>query len=166
MDLELYAVDLGALVKEAIADTGEASRVTLHVEAGDLQLRIDRDKIKQVLLNLISNAAKFAPEATPIMVRLQPEAMSVVIKVEDQGPGIPPEKMEQLFQRFSRLEGTRQKPGSGLGLYLSRLIVERHGGVIWADNEPEAGATFAFRLPREAPPRAQDPADHFRSEPR
>jgi signal transduction histidine kinase len=150
MDLEVYAVDLGTLVKEAIADTGEASRVTLDLESGDLQLRIDRDKIKQVLLNLISNAAKFAPEATPITVRLLPEPMSIVIRVEDRGPGIPPDKMEQLFQRFSRLEGTKQKPGSGLGLYLSRLIVERHGGVIWADSDPE-GATFAFRLPREAP---------------
>jgi signal transduction histidine kinase len=77
--------------------------------------------------------------------------MSVVFLVEDRGPGIPPEKLEQLFQRFSRLEGTKTKPGSGLGLYLSRLIVERHGGVIWADSELGDGATFAFRLPREAP---------------
>jgi len=155
MDLELYPIDLNTLVKEAIADAGEASRVTLHVESGELDLRIDRDKIKQVLLNLISNSAKFAPEGTIITVRLIPEPMSVVIKVEDQGPGIPPEKMEQLFQRFSRLEGTKQKPGSGLGLYLSRLIIERHGGVIWADSEPGDGATFAFRLPREVPKETQ-----------
>ena len=151
MDLEVYAVDLGALGKEAIADSGEAARITLDIEAGDLQMRIDRDKIKQVLLNLISNAAKFSPEGTPITVRLLPQEMSVVFLVEDRGPGIPPEKLEQLFQRFSRLEGTKTKPGSGLGLYLSRLIVERHGGVIWADSEPGDGATFAFRLPREAP---------------
>jgi signal transduction histidine kinase len=154
MDLELQTVDLGALAKEAIADAGEAARVTLEIDPGDLQLRVDRDKIKQVLLNLISNSAKFAPEGTPITVRLLPEEMTVVIEVEDRGPGIPPEKMEQLFQRFSRLEGTKQKPGSGLGLYLSRLIVERHGGVIWADSEPGSGATFALRLPREAPPTA------------
>ena len=145
------SVDLGVLVKEAIADTGEASRVRLEIEPGDLHLRIDRDKIKQVLLNLISNSAKFAPEGTPISVRLLPEEMTVVIEVVDRGPGIPLEKMEQLFQRFSRLEGTKQKPGSGLGLYLSRLIVERHGGVIWADSEEGEGSTFAFRLPREAP---------------
>ncbi|MGH2755608.1 MAG: ATP-binding protein [Actinomycetota bacterium] len=151
MELEVGKVDVAELAKESIADAGESGRITLDIAPGDMELRIDRDKIKQVLLNLISNAAKFAPEGTPITVRVHPEEMSIVVRVEDEGPGIPPEKMEQLFQRFSRLEGTKTKPGSGLGLYLSRLIVERHGGVIWADSEPGGGATFAFRLPREPP---------------
>ena len=151
MDLELSPVDVAELAKEAIADAGESGRTTLDISGGEMELRVDRDKIKQVLLNLISNAAKFAPEGTPITVLVRPEEMSIVVSIEDEGPGIPPEKMEQLFQRFSRLEGTRTKPGSGLGLYLSRLIVERHGGVIWADSLHGEGATFAFRLPREAP---------------
>jgi signal transduction histidine kinase len=112
----------------------------------------DSDRVKQVLLNLISNAVKFTPDQSTISVSVSPQQGSVLVAVVDKGPGISEENQPRLFQRFSRLEGPGgvRMPGSGLGLYLSRSIIEAHGGDIWVDSEPGKGSTFAFRLPRLA----------------
>lgn len=140
-------LDLSGLAKEAIADTGESSRMILERPPRPLLVNGDRDKLKQVLINLISNAAKFAPERSPITVTVEDLEDEIRVGVRDEGPGIGPEDKERLFKRFSRLDSTAAKPGSGLGLYLSRLIVERHGGKIWVDSKPGAGTTFYFTVP-------------------
>lgn len=147
--LQAEEVDLAAVAEEAVTDSGSADRTSLMVGAGNRIANVDRDRIKQVLLNLLGNAAKFSDPAGPITVVVAPEADAVVVSVSDRGSGISVEDQARLFRRFSRLPATVQmKPGSGLGLYLSRKIVEEHGGSIWVQSEPGSGATFSLRLPR------------------
>lgn len=149
MELHIGQVDVSALGTEAIADAGEAHRTKLVVEPGNMMIAGDYDKLKQVLLNLISNAAKFSGDNSPITVSITPRKDGVLVSVKDEGPGIPEEHMSRLFQRFSRVQATgARKPGSGLGLYLARIIIEGHGGEIWCDSTQGEGATFTFRIPR------------------
>lgn len=149
MELQLGLIDLAELAREAVTDAGVADRTDLAVERGDAVCQADGDRVKQVLLNLISNAAKFSGEGKPISVRVAPEKDGVCISIQDEGPGIPQKDVGKLFQRFSRLDtGGERKPGSGLGLYLSRSIVEAHRGTIWVESEVGKGAKFSFKLPR------------------
>jgi signal transduction histidine kinase len=141
-------VDLVDLSCEAMIDAGHAQRTEIVGTVGDTLLTVDRDRIKQVLLNLITNAAKFSADGSPIYVGVEPHDNEVTVSVTDKGPGIEPDEMGLLFERFSRLSTTVKRPGSGIGLYVSRVIVELHGGRIWAESEPGRGATFSFALPR------------------
>ena len=156
MELQLGQVDLAELAREAVTDAGVAERTELSVGRGDAVCHADGDRIKQVLLNLISNAAKFSGDHQPITVRVAPESDGVRISVKDEGPGIEPAQHDKLFLRFSRLDtGRERKAGSGLGLYLSRSMVEAHGGTIWVESDPGKGATFSFKLPRKPQLRAK-----------
>lgn len=147
MELQLGEVDLAELAREAVTDAGLADRTDLSVGRGNAVVTADSDRVKQVLLNLLSNAAKFSD--APIHVTVSPEKDAVRVAVSDEGPGISADDQARLFQRFTRLESTtRRKPGSGLGLYLSRSIVDAHGGEIWVDSEVKKGSTFQFRLAR------------------
>ena len=149
MELHLGKVDLASLAQEAVIDAGAAERTDIAVERGNPTCTADSDRIKQVLLNLISNAMKFSGEDNPIKVTVSPEKESVCISIKDSGPGIAKADQEKLFQRFARLDtGAARKPGSGLGLYLSKSIVDAHQGDIWIESTPRRGATFSFRLPR------------------
>ncbi len=140
-------VELAELIDEAVTDSGLAARVTVSGRT-ERRLRVDRDRIKQVLLNLLGNAAAYGPPDEPIELEVQPADGEITVRVDDRGPGIPPELRDRLFHRFSRLPGDT-RPGSGLGLYLSRLIVEAHGGRIWCEDRPGGGASFRFTLPAE-----------------
>lgn len=114
----------------------------------------DADRMLQVLTNLLSNAIKFSPPQTRVEVRVEADANSIVLRVSDEGRGIPPEKLEQIFDRFQQVEAAdaRQKGGTGLGLAICRVIVQQHNGVIWAESNQQqgrgAGASLIFTLPR------------------
>ncbi len=110
----------------------------------------DEARITQVLGNLISNAIKYSPEGGEIRVTGQTLPQEVVISISDQGMGISKEDQQQLFNSFYRTEKAMRKgiAGTGLGLYLSRVIVESHGGRIWVDSAGARGSTFYFSLPR------------------
>ncbi|MDQ3984937.1 MAG: GAF domain-containing protein [Actinomycetota bacterium] len=139
-------VDLGDLVRESIQDAGESARVNLVIEPGNPLISVDRDRVKQVLLNLLSNAFKFSAEDAPVAVTVRPDDGGATVSVRDEGPGLTDEEQTRLFQRFTRLGG--QQSGSGLGLYLSKALVERHGGRIWVESKLDEGSTFSFFLPR------------------
>jgi signal transduction histidine kinase len=149
MTLTREPVDLLDLAAEAMIDSGCGARTDLETEPGDTLVQADRDRIKQILLNLIGNAAKYSGSDLRITVRVLPSSDSVVVSVHDRGPGIPEEEKAHLFERFSRLSSTLTRaPGSGIGLFVSRTIVQMHGGEIWVESGKGEGATFAFELPR------------------
>lgn len=110
----------------------------------------DPERIRQVIQNLLSNAVKYSPPGGLIKVAGWVEEKQIGVLVSDEGPGIPFDVQPQLFQRFARGRGyaTRQAEGAGLGLYLSKTIIEAHGGRLWLESMPERGTTFYFTLPR------------------
>jgi K+-sensing histidine kinase KdpD len=111
-------------------------------------LYVDPQRIEVVLRNLIENATKYAGSASPIRISAVVQSSKLVVRIEDEGPGIPAEASERIFQSFYRIENglNRSTPGAGLGLSISQGFVQAHGGEIWL--EPRAqGACFAFSLP-------------------
>jgi len=112
-------------------------------------VQIDYLEIEQVLTNLIENAVRYTPSDSPIDVGAQTEGDYMVISVADRGPGIPPADLERVFDKFYRVIGrTSERPtGSGLGLAVSKGLVEAHGGRIWAENRKDGGSVFRFTLP-------------------
>jgi signal transduction histidine kinase len=146
--LRKEACDLAELARSAVTDAGVGERARVIIEPGDAVASVDSDKVKQVFLNLLSNAAKFAPGGSPITIVIAGDAHDVQVSIEDSGPGIADEDIPRLFQMFSRLDNIGDQPGSGIGLYASKTIVERHGGSIWVESTLGRGARFLFRLPR------------------
>ncbi|HEX2030863.1 MAG TPA: ATP-binding protein [Actinomycetota bacterium] len=141
------------LVREAADATSELGgrlRVLLGDDDEELMVHADRTRVLQVFRNLLSNADKYAPDGSPVEIDVRRSDAEVTFRVSDRGPGIIPEEVPQLFHAFARVHrpGEDPVPGSGLGLYICRHIVDAHGGRIWVENRPEGGATFAFTLPR------------------
>ena len=114
----------------------------------------DRGRIEEVLLNLLDNAVKYSPRGEDIRVRGQVTDDEVIVSVTDAGQGIPLREQERIFERFQQLDNSasRRAPGTGLGLYICRAIVEAHGGRIWVQSELGVGSTFFFSLPRTEKP--------------
>ncbi|MBZ5587642.1 MAG: response regulator [Acidobacteriia bacterium] len=118
---------------------------------------LDRDKIIQVIVNLLSNSIKQSPDGSAVRLRYRPHAAGGVrLEVEDEGAGIPPGREEEIFGRFQQLGLDDQRHGSGLGLTISRQIVEHHGGRIWAEPKHEHGALFVVELPGDTEGRGRD----------
>ncbi len=124
-------------------------RRTIHVEMPpDLPpMLADRDRMIQVIGNLVSNAVKFTPEGGTITVGAQVSDDRMTIRIEDTGIGIAPEKKERLFQRFERLDADPSRPGTGLGLAICRELLELQQGSIHADSKPTGGTVFACEVP-------------------
>lgn len=155
------AADGADLVVEAIETwtplaAAKALRLTMAPPRGPTSTMIDRERILQVLGNLITNAAKFSPRTAEIRCGVEAIDDHLSFFVEDHGTGIPGDQLEAIFERFWQVGGNDRR-GLGLGLYISRCIVEAHDGRIWATSEPGQGSTFYFTVPRAgalAPERA------------
>ncbi len=126
---------------------------TFQLHAVDGTLMADRDRLTQVLRNLVRNAVAHTDSGDQIAVLARAHDSRLEISVTDTGPGIPPEQLEQIFERFRRLDSSRSRDrgGSGLGLAIARAIVEAHGGAIRAESDPGRGATFRIELPGYRP---------------
>jgi CheY-like chemotaxis protein/anti-sigma regulatory factor (Ser/Thr protein kinase) len=114
----------------------------------DLQAAVDPIRFEQVVVNLLDNAVKFTPSGGTITVRVAETAPNVRIEIADQGIGIAPDRMDRIFDRFYRAHDDRGLVGLGLGLYIARQIVTRHGGEIAVVSEPGRGSTFTVTVPR------------------
>jgi Na+/proline symporter/nitrogen-specific signal transduction histidine kinase len=148
------SLDLRELVAHAVRATSAAFAergAEVAVEQPDT-LRLlegDRDRLLQVLMNLLSNAAKFVPQpGGRVVVRITADDAAATVAVHDNGPGVPPGQQALVFEKFRQGGDGRNRPqGTGLGLPISRQIVEHHGGEMWLESRPGQGACFAFRLP-------------------
>jgi PAS domain S-box-containing protein len=143
--------ELSPLVCEAVESLPEAAgRTRTEVLAGATHSQVDRDRFVQVLSNLLSNAGKYSFPGTAIDVRVEPKGDMVEVCVTNEGPGIEPDELPKLFSRFGRTRSaqTGPTPGLGLGLYMSRGIVEAHGGKLWADSTPGRKTHFRFTVPK------------------
>ncbi|HEY9899695.1 MAG TPA: ATP-binding protein [Pantanalinema sp.] len=150
--IEPRALDLAELVPQAIAGFRPAvdkKGVTLSAAiAPELpEVSADPDRITQILGNLLSNAVKFTPPGGEIRVSAHPRGQSVVLEVANDGPGIPPEALPHMFERFFQTESGRQAGGTGLGLSIVKSLVEAHGGEVWVESTPGKDTTFRFTLP-------------------
>jgi len=155
MRLDLQPTALMPLMTQAIvANEGyglaNQVRLVLHGDHPTLQVNVEPDRLTQVVTNLLSNALKFSPQGGTVDVHVTRAGIGVRIEVRDHGPGIPEEFQKRIFQKFSQADSsdTRQKGGTGLGLNISRAIVERMGGTIGFDTVPGEGTTFFFELPQ------------------
>ena len=143
-------------------------RSNLHIDlAADLPLIMaDRRRVVQVLTNLLANAARYSPEASPIRVQVAREGVHVLFSVADEGRGIAAERLPRLFRKFSQSEGEDEGGDTGLGLAICKGVVEAHGGRIWAESEGAGlGSRFSFTIP-EAPAPAQPSSRRHRQEER
>jgi len=145
---------LAPLVDKAmleIAPLVEAKKISLEKRIDEKLpiLKIDRERILQALRNLIGNAVKFTPDKGQVTVLARPVDHGVEVSVVDTGPGIPPENLTTIFNKFQQAtpSGPSQASGTGLGLAVVRHIISSHGGRIWAESEPGQGSTFTFVLP-------------------
>jgi signal transduction histidine kinase len=144
-------VDLGQLVRDsaAAAEHGQDEiAVRAFVREPLPVVRGDRDRLRQILINLIDNAVKYSPPGDEVHVEALSANGRVVIEVRDRGPGISPEHQRVIFEKFGRVSvGDRAKPGTGLGLFIARSIAEAHGGSLEVRSAPERGSTFRLSLP-------------------
>lgn len=147
------AVELIRETLEVFQPLAAAKRIWIgtDVRAGSLLGRYDHERILQVLANLVGNALKFTPDGGRIHVVVEPIDKQIRFAVTDTGPGIPPDQLEVVFDRFWQVAEKISRAGLGLGLYISKCIVEAHGGRVWAESCLGQGSTFYFTLPASDP---------------
>lgn len=153
LQLHIEPVDLKSIVLGACMQI----RPILHQKSQELDTELpeslpiinaDGQRLEQVLLNLMTNAAKFTPNGGHIWVSIRRQDNGMAVRVRDNGIGIAREEQGKLFKPYSRLSSDRQRhPGLGLGLALAKQVIELHGGRIWVESEPDQGSTFSFFLP-------------------
>lgn len=126
--------------------------VRLSMPDGGSKVRVlaDADKLKQMVINLVDNAVKFSPSESCVDVRVEVNRQAVNILVEDQGPGVPPEDLPHLFERYYRGQGAQAAAGSGLGLAIAKNLARLHGGDITLQSGAARGSVFVLSLPMEA----------------
>jgi signal transduction histidine kinase len=154
--LSMACVSMQALAADAIATLtplAQEAGVELVDQSTEVDARADRDRIEQVLLNLVGNAIKFSPPGGHVTVAIRERDGWIEVDVVDEGRGIPEDRLKTLFRRFAQidLDDARRKKGAGLGLAISRAIIDQHGGRIWAENGASGGSVFRFTLPAATP---------------
>ena len=125
----------------------DTTRIRLELPQHLPPISADYDRLERIFINLLSNALKYSDPGMPVVIHARSEHGEVVIAVIDQGKGITPEIIPHLFERFYRAPGGRKAEGIGLGLYITKLLVEAHGGRIWVESEVGKGSTFFITLP-------------------
>ncbi|HVB21223.1 MAG TPA: ATP-binding protein [Ktedonobacteraceae bacterium] len=154
LQMETAPLEIGSLIETVVRRLQARSpvvTVTLDIPANLPTVMADRDRIEEVLQNLLDNAIKYSPRQRTISVACRATGDEVITSVSDAGMGIALREQQHIFDRFQRIQNTatRTIPGAGLGLYICRAIVEAHGGHIQVESTLHEGSTFSFSLPRE-----------------
>lgn len=145
-------VDVAELVQEsaAAAESGQDEvRINAKVQRPLPPVRGDRERLRQVITNLIDNAVKYSPAGSEVDVDAFADNGRISVEVRDRGPGVAREHQLLIFEKFGRVSGEHAKPGTGLGLFIARSIAQAHGGTLEVQSAPSEGATFALVLPVE-----------------
>lgn len=150
-DLHKKPVEIATLFNDAIKLVPQVTTVQIVIENPTDHIKVygDYARLMQVMVNLLSNAIKFSPKNGKIFIGSKVENSILTIYVRDEGPGVPEQIQSKLFQKFSRADipGMQIVPGAGLGLYIVKQIIEKHGGTVGFNSQPNKGATFYFNLP-------------------
>lgn len=152
---ERRELDLSLLVKRTIdrlmpVAMNRYVRIDIEHPHGRVLVQGDIEMLESVLVNVLDNAVKFSGQGKVIQVKVEETPAEAIVHVTDQGSGIPAKELDRIFERFYRIEmpGIAKTAGSGLGLYISKIVVEAHEGRMWAASEIGRGSTFSFALPR------------------
>jgi two-component system, OmpR family, phosphate regulon sensor histidine kinase PhoR len=151
--LHLGPVDAAELCREVVESAGmrtpEGLRLDFSPSAARVTVAGDRDRLRQVVANLLDNAIKYSPDGGRVEVKTRAVNSSGVIEVSDEGIGIPTEGRDRIFEKFYRVDPnlTRGVGGTGLGLYICRELVRRMNGTIWVESRERDGSLFTFELP-------------------
>ncbi len=154
LELRLQTINLVTLVEEAIQEQRQLApgrTISFHPKEKFVPVSADAERIRQVVINYLTNALKYSLEDRPVEVGIMIQNQQACVWVRDRGPGIPPEEQPRIWERFHRVPGIEVQSGSGiglgLGLYISKKLIERHGGQIGVQSAPGHGSTFWFTLP-------------------
>jgi signal transduction histidine kinase len=161
LPLDRNPVDLARFVgelKTRLEGTLPIDRVTFAVPDGLPAANVDARRFERILVNLLSNALKYAPAPAPVVLGAAVQGDNIVVSVADGGPGISQQDLPHIFGKYFRASATRAKEGLGIGLYGTRLLVQAHGGRIWVDSALGKGTTFHVALPTAQSEDRQDEA--------
>lgn len=153
LQLNIEPIEVVASIKQLVetisASLDQGPQIRVEANSAIPQVPVDLKRFQQVLVNLLTNALRFTPQQGTIHIQVLRKDQEVEVRVADSGPGISPEEIPHLFERFYRGDQARSRGqgGSGLGLAISKQLVEAHGGRIWAENDPSGGAIFVIHLP-------------------
>jgi PAS domain S-box-containing protein len=149
-ELHLEATAIGDLVTRVVDRTlSAAERARIHVgRSTAAPVVCDAHRIERVVVNLLTNAIKYSPAGASIEIAIEDAGDEVRVAIGDHGPGVAPEDRERIFEKYERTRSHQGKDSLGLGLFISRLIVQAHGGRIWVESTVGEGSTFVFALPR------------------
>lgn len=153
LSLDVVTFDLGVAIAIAIPqyEHDDAPRITFRPPPAPVRVRGDPDRIAQVVGNLLDNALKYSPPGSPVAVSLTVTGGEACLRVEDGGVGIAPDERDRIFAPFYRTSRTRDVPGTGLGLHISRRLAEQHGGRLWLEQSRDPGSVFTLALPLADP---------------
>ena len=148
-----YLADLLVDMVRSVQSSAEQHTISLQIKANNTKVTADRARIAQVVGNILDNAVKYSPYGGQVMVRLKQQDGYFQVSISDQGLGVSPELFDHIFERFYRVHNTatQQLSGIGLGLYVAKAIIDRHGGRIWLSSNQGMGSTFHFTLPSSPP---------------
>lgn len=154
LQMDVTPLDLAPLIErvaERLRVKNVEARIVLDLPAHLPTVMADRERIEEVLQNLLDNAIKYSPGKAQITVTCRATGDEVIVQISDQGMGISLREQAEIFERFQRASNSKSSAiqGAGLGLYICRAIVEAHGGRIWVESTLHSGSTFSFSLPRE-----------------
>ncbi len=150
LQLNTRSVDLHSFVEDLrlrLDGVLDLERVRVEIPPDFPPILADPDRLERVLTNLLSNALKYSPSDTEVLLTARRAGGEAVVSMVDRGVGIAPEDLPHVFERYYRVKGTRKTEGLGLGLYITRMLVEAQGGRVWAESEPGKGSRFSVTLP-------------------
>lgn len=152
LEIEPEKIELNSLIRDVVASLHpqierKGHHVEVHTEESPFYIYADPMRIRQVLMNILSNAIKYTPDGGHIVIRVRREGNNAVVSVEDNGVGIPPDELPHIFEPYRRVRRRGQSKGTGLGLVIAKTIVEAHGGSIRVESEVGKGTRVTFTLP-------------------